>query len=104
MMEKPNDNGKCKPNAYSLIKYFISLRGNLDHKRSVRANYMYLLYKLSLFPNEQGSRIDDRERQYILALRNQGYSMGDLSFIFSRSKSSIFAVVDGNEEDAEIQE
>ena len=84
---------ECRRNVRSLKKYIVSLRTNLDNDRSVRANFMFLLRETALNPHEQTKTIEETERNTILTVRRQEFSIGDLAFIFERSKSTIHAVV-----------
>jgi hypothetical protein len=98
-MEKPNENIEPNANAESkerkanerakFIKEVLALKKNLDLKRSVSANFYFIIVKLMMHSFVQTARIGETERKLIRLLRERGLSIGDIAGIMNRSKSTV---------------
>ena len=87
---EPNECRKCKANERKkFITEVLSMKKNLDHARSVKANFYFIIVRLLLPDFKQPARMGKTERNLIRHLRERELSIGDIAWILNRSKSTI---------------
>jgi hypothetical protein len=78
-----------------LRKLLVEVSNDVSNGLTLTNMEWWLFYRLqhvlSYFPDPQTRNITDDEAESIIGLRgHNGFSIGDLAFIFQRSKASIF--------------
>jgi len=100
MVIETTKESQCKKCVEELLSGLVAKSNEITEGVSLSKKEWMMFYRLQMilhyYPSPQPERVGDDEALTINDLKEQhGYSIGELAFIFQRSKSTIHGVLNG---------